>query len=77
MNTKSDSGLRKVPCPTCRKEVAWVEENTFRPFCSKKCQLIDFCDWASERNAIPVEEGPEDFNLDDLDFSGSDDPADS
>jgi len=77
MNTKTDSSIREVRCPTCRKQVAWIEENIFRPFCSKKCQLIDFGDWAIERNAIPAEEGPEDFNLDDLDFSGSGDPADS
>ncbi len=61
--------IRQVNCPTCQKIVAWREENTYRPFCSKKCQLIDFGDWATERNTIPVEEGPEDFRLDDLQSS--------
>jgi endogenous inhibitor of DNA gyrase (YacG/DUF329 family) len=37
--------------------VLWVEEEHFRPFCSKKCQLIDFGEWASERYGIPEEEG--------------------
>ena len=29
-------------------------------------------DWAAERNTLPVEEGPEDFRLDDLDFRPED-----
>jgi uncharacterized protein len=44
-----------VDCPTCKKAVAWTEENTFRPFCSKRCKLIDFGDWATERNSIAGE----------------------
>jgi uncharacterized protein len=48
-----------VPCPTCRKAVAWVEQETYRPFCSKKCQLIDFGEWASERHSIPAEDPPD------------------
>lgn len=44
-----------VPCPHCGKEVAWREDNLYRPFCSKRCQIIDLGDWASEKNAIPTE----------------------
>ena len=47
------SKINTVDCPTCRKTVAWVEENSYRPFCSKRCKLIDFGEWASERNSIP------------------------
>lgn len=47
---------RSVSCPTCRKPVPWLESERFRPFCSRKCQLIDFGEWASERHAIPAEE---------------------
>lgn len=43
----------KVNCPTCKKEVHWTTENPFRPFCSKRCQLIDLGQWANEENAIP------------------------
>ena len=43
---------RIVNCPTCDKEVVWIEESEFRPFCSKRCRLIDFGDWASEKNTI-------------------------
>jgi len=43
---------RIVNCPTCDKEVVWIEESEFRPFCSKRCRLIDFGDWANEKNTI-------------------------
>ena len=42
-----------VPCPTCQKQVEWIEHNSFRPFCSKRCQLIDLGEWAAEEKAIP------------------------
>lgn len=40
-------------CPQCRKPVQWREDNSWRPFCSERCKLIDLGDWASERHAIP------------------------
>jgi endogenous inhibitor of DNA gyrase (YacG/DUF329 family) len=43
----------KVNCPTCNEIVIWSEESEFRPFCSKRCKLIDFGEWANERHAIP------------------------
>jgi len=43
----------KVNCPTCKKEVQWSTQNEFRPFCAKRCQLIDLGQWANEENAIP------------------------
>jgi len=42
----------KVPCPTCDKPVIWQPESEFRPFCSKRCQLIDLGDWAEENHSI-------------------------
>ena len=42
----------QVDCPTCKRSVEWVPESEFRPFCSKKCQLIDLGDWATEAHAI-------------------------
>jgi endogenous inhibitor of DNA gyrase (YacG/DUF329 family) len=54
------SAVKEVLCPSCRKKVAWTEEAQFRPFCSKRCQLIDFGDWAMERHRIPQAEA-EDF----------------
>lgn len=42
-----------VNCPTCGKPVAWSEESPYRPFCSKRCQLIDLGEWADEEKRIP------------------------
>lgn len=42
----------QVPCPTCDKQVQWLPENEFRPFCCKRCQLIDLGDWADENHKI-------------------------
>jgi uncharacterized protein len=44
-----------VNCPNCKKTLAWTEANSYRPFCSKRCKLIDFGEWASERNSIAGE----------------------
>lgn len=49
---------RKVKCPQCGKEVAWDEGSPWRPFCSKRCRLIDLGEWASENQRIPGEEIP-------------------
>ncbi|MCG6200904.1 DNA gyrase inhibitor YacG [Psychromonas antarctica] len=45
----------KVNCPTCQKEVQWSKENSHRPFCCKRCQLIDLGEWASEEKRIKGE----------------------
>lgn len=59
---------KSVNCPTCQKQVEWVEQNKFRPFCSERCKLIDFGAWATEKHSIagdPVfpEEATEPPNL--------------
>ncbi|MEJ6475304.1 DNA gyrase inhibitor YacG [Pseudoalteromonas piscicida] len=48
-----------VKCPTCQKSVEWSEKSEFRPFCSKRCQLIDLGDWSDESNKIstPMKSG--------------------
>ncbi|STV05664.1 zinc-binding protein [Klebsiella pneumoniae subsp. pneumoniae] len=43
-----------VNCPTCGKTVVWGEQSPFRPFCSKRCQLIDLGEWAAEEKRIPA-----------------------
>ncbi|OZG70511.1 DNA gyrase inhibitor YacG [Hahella sp. CCB-MM4] len=45
--------MTTVQCPTCKKEVTWSEESPYRPFCSKRCQLIDLGAWASEEYRVP------------------------
>jgi endogenous inhibitor of DNA gyrase (YacG/DUF329 family) len=44
----------KVKCPTCRAEAPWAG-NSYRPFCSERCQLIDLGAWTTERYRIPAE----------------------
>ena len=41
-----------VKCPTCSKSVAWTQKNDYKPFCSKRCKLIDLGEWASEGHKI-------------------------
>ncbi|HCM63480.1 MAG TPA: DNA gyrase inhibitor YacG [Morganella sp. (in: Bacteria)] len=41
-----------VNCPTCKKEVVWEPESAYRPFCCKRCQLIDLGEWAAEEKRI-------------------------
>ena len=41
-----------VNCPTCETDVEWGPQSEFRPFCSKRCQLIDLGEWANESNRI-------------------------
>ena len=43
-----------VKCPHCGKETEY-KGNEFRPFCSERCKLLDFGEWADERFAIPTE----------------------
>jgi endogenous inhibitor of DNA gyrase (YacG/DUF329 family) len=45
----------QVKCPTCKK-LNEYEGNEYRPFCSKRCKLIDLGEWASGSYAIPVED---------------------
>ncbi|MEX2367687.1 MAG: DNA gyrase inhibitor YacG [Pseudohongiellaceae bacterium] len=55
-DNKAPSPIRQTNCPTCQKIVPWRETSKYRPFCSRKCQLIDFGEWASEQHRIPGEE---------------------
>jgi endogenous inhibitor of DNA gyrase (YacG/DUF329 family) len=42
----------RVKCPTCKTEVEWSSASPHRPFCSKKCQLIDIGEWVAEERTI-------------------------
>lgn len=48
--------MTKVKCPTCQTEIEWDNKNSFRPFCSERCRLIDLGDWANETHRIPSSE---------------------
>ena len=57
---------RQVACPTCKKLAEFSPENAFRPFCSKRCKLIDLGEWAEENYKIPdnkpVDQNDDEFN---------------
>jgi endogenous inhibitor of DNA gyrase (YacG/DUF329 family) len=44
-----------VKCPTCQCAVLWTAENTFKPFCSERCRLIDLGEWIMEEKRIAGE----------------------
>ena len=46
------SDVTTVNCPTCGKTVVWGEVSPFRPFCCKRCQLIDRANGRRKRNAF-------------------------
>ncbi len=43
-----------VKCPKCGKNTEY-NANEFRPFCSERCQLLDFGAWADEEYNLPSE----------------------
>ena len=55
-----------VECPTCKNAVEWSQKSPFRPFCSKRCQLIDLGEWAEEQKSIPVGGASKDAEIQEL-----------
>lgn len=52
--TKSRCFMSQYPavkCPTCRKQGQWLEES-YGPFCSARCKMIDLGKWFDEEMAI-------------------------
>jgi len=39
-------------CPHCGKPAIFSSANSWRPFCSERCKLIDLGDWIEEKNRI-------------------------
>ena len=52
-NLLTESEIKKsekpILCPLCRKETA----TSFRPFCSKKCKMVDLYKWVAGHYVIP------------------------
>jgi endogenous inhibitor of DNA gyrase (YacG/DUF329 family) len=51
MSTKTD----KICCPTCNQPGTWNSDNSFKPFCSHRCKLIDLGEWADDSRVISGE----------------------
>jgi uncharacterized protein len=50
--------LKKISCPRCGADTVYGPENQWRPFCSKRCRMIDLGAWASERYRAPANDDP-------------------
>ncbi|MAV32959.1 MAG: DNA gyrase inhibitor YacG [Gammaproteobacteria bacterium] len=62
--TKSYLNDRVVTCPTCQKSTSWDSKNESRPFCSERCKLIDFGEWAKESYVISESDSSEPSKID-------------
>jgi hypothetical protein len=62
-------------CPICRKQVPGAG-NSYRPFCSERCKLIDLDHWLSERYRISTRVESQDED-DPAGETGPDDEGDS
>ncbi|BFM10853.1 DNA gyrase inhibitor YacG [Simiduia litorea] len=67
-DTQTSAKSIQVCCPICKKDVEWNDTFPERPFCSKRCKLIDLGDWASESHKIPVDPSIDDLMSGELEF---------
>lgn len=58
------SPTRIFPCPTCGQASVIGPENSWRPFCSERCKLIDLGSWAAEEHKIAGEPAFDELNPD-------------
>jgi len=63
--TETHSKPQAMQCPTCQTTVLWTDEFPYRPFCSKRCQLVDFGEWAKENYRMPATEKDDFSELED------------
>lgn len=54
----------EVDCPHCKARIVWSEQNPYRPFCSKRCHIMDLGAWADESHRIAGEPAMDEANLD-------------
>jgi endogenous inhibitor of DNA gyrase (YacG/DUF329 family) len=66
---KGKQQYKQINCPNCGKQNTWTEQNSFRPFCSERCKLIDLGGWASEKYSVPGEK----INTEEIDPDKPDD----
>ncbi len=62
---------KTLECPHCGQDADMSAANAYRPFCSKRCKLIDLGDWLDESNRIADPEG----SAPGAPWSGSDETA--
>jgi endogenous inhibitor of DNA gyrase (YacG/DUF329 family) len=50
--------VSKNTCPSCNKPIDAKVLKELRPFCSKRCKMIDLGGWLSEKYVVPTNEKP-------------------
>ena len=54
----------KIQCPTCGKEDEVSRDFDWRPFCSRRCKMVDLGNWLGEVYKFSRPLGPEDLTED-------------
>lgn len=44
-----------IKCPECGTELEVPDNHPVRPFCSKRCKLLDLGHWFNEEHRIPIQ----------------------
>ena len=52
----------KIICPQCKKITFSWKGNKYRPFCSRRCKLIDLGEWAREEKTISRNINPKEIH---------------
>ena len=52
-------------CPICKKPADSTPANRYRPFCSKRCQMVDLGTWAEENYRVSGTSGEDSEHPDD------------
>lgn len=66
MTIPANDAPLEVDCPQCSKRVVWEPNSLYRPFCSKRCQLLDLGAWAEESHRISGESDMDEADIETL-----------
>lgn len=52
-----ESAIVRIECPVCKRVLADAPADFGpRPFCSKRCKLVDLSNWLNETYRIPCQD---------------------
>jgi endogenous inhibitor of DNA gyrase (YacG/DUF329 family) len=52
---QDDHEPMSIACPSCGKVIRWSPDSPWRPFCSRRCRLLDLGAWIDGTHRIPGE----------------------
>jgi hypothetical protein len=56
----------RIRCPACHREEEVAADFRWRPFCSRRCKIIDLGNWLDEVYRIPVAQTDDGDEVEDL-----------